>query len=89
MSWERMVKILDETWNQEWLCWRGPAVIKPTNLRVDIWSNGSVRDSCQPVTAWAEEGLVVIRYQATACEDIEDLASIVVRSLVRELATAL
>jgi hypothetical protein len=26
-----LVKSLDETWSQEWLCWRGPAAIWPTD----------------------------------------------------------
>jgi hypothetical protein len=34
---------------------------------------------------WAEEDTVEIRYQATAIEDVEDLASVVVRSRVRVL----
>jgi hypothetical protein len=30
---------------------------------------GQMRDSHQPVTTWAEESIVVIRYQATTSED--------------------
>jgi hypothetical protein len=36
-----------------------------------------MRDSRQPVTTWAEDDIVGIRYQATASEDMEDLANVV------------
>jgi hypothetical protein len=38
---------------------------------------------------WTEEKIVEIHYQATASEDINDLASAVVKSRVRESARAL
>jgi hypothetical protein len=53
-----------------------------------------VQDSRQPVTAAAEQNNFGIRYQVTtievtASEDIEDLASVILRSRVRELVRAL
>jgi hypothetical protein len=38
---------------------------------------------------WAEEDIVGIRYQATANEGIEELASVVVRGRICELMRAL
>jgi hypothetical protein len=52
-------------------------------------ATGYVRDSRQPVSTWAEENIVGIRYQSTTSEDTDNLVRAIIGSENCELARSL